>query len=646
MRLILILISSLLFLFCVANTPELDSLLKQDKKLSGIEKVNNLVNISRQYFIYGDTTSRKYANNAITLAREIEFAQGEGMANLFLALSYDGEKNSIAIEHYKLSSDILSKIDHPWLGFCYENTSTIYREWGWYPEALDYSLKALSVYEASGDTVQIAKVMSNIGYINDKIGNHRECISWQKKVLKILNSVDNDEFRGTVYGRIGISYDEMGIYDSAHFYNEKAIELFRKVKSDIQISQWLSNIGNTYIKQEDFNQAENYLKQARKLLTTDERETVVIINIGKVYLETGRYTASEAILDTAIRKAVLFKQKRFLGEAYYRKYELYEKQGHTSKALDFFIKYSALEDSLLNKEKTEQIARMSVRYKTEQKEKLLLLEQAENEKLQKEKVLAEMRLYNRNKWIIGIIGTSLILIFFILFISQRNKRKAQAEKDSAIIKEREKGLKAVFNAQEDERKRIAKDLHDGIGQQISAIKMFFQSLTKGIVETKPELKEDILKVDKMITDTGTDIRTISHQMMPKALTELGLVDAMEDLLENCFYKTKVKYNFENIGFEKRLPSNVEIALYRITQELLQNIIKHSGAKKVDVQLMKMKNHCILIIEDNGKGIPENEVSDGVGMLNINNRLSTINGNLNMDSGEGKGTTATIRIALA
>ena len=176
--------------------------------------------------------------------------------------------------------------------------------------------------------------------------------------------------------------------------------------------------------------------------------------------------------------------------------------------------------------------------------------------------------------------------------------------------------------------------------------MFFQSLTSEITETKPELKEDIEKVKNMITDTGSDIRNISHQMMPKALTELGLTDAIEDLLENCFFKTDVKYNFEHFGFKVRLPSNVEIALYRIAQELLQNIIKHSGAKNVDVQLSKMERYCILIVEDDGEGIPESGSSDGIGMMNINNRLSTINGNLNMDSGKGEGTTATIRIALA
>jgi signal transduction histidine kinase len=232
-----------------------------------------------------------------------------------------------------------------------------------------------------------------------------------------------------------------------------------------------------------------------------------------------------------------------------------------------------------------------------------------------------------------------------LFISQRNKRKSQAEKDAAIIEEREKGMKAIFEAQEEERKRIAKDLHDGIGQQVSAIKMFFQSLSKSFLNDKPEFKDDVEKISHMITEAGTDVRTISHQMMPRALTELGLVSALEDMVDKSFSKSEIKCTFEHYNVSDRLPQHVEIGLYRITQELLNNIIKHSGALMVDVQLMKVKNHCVLIVQDDGKGFGNKENSDGIGMMNINNRLRSLNGEMNMESASGQGTTATIRIAL-
>jgi signal transduction histidine kinase len=315
------------------------------------------------------------------------------------------------------------------------------------------------------------------------------------------------------------------------------------------------------------------------------------------------------------------------------------------KASDLYLEFKSMRDSLYNIEKDEKIEQIKVQYETEKKEKALLKEKAENERLEKEKALADIRVYNRNKWIIGISSVGLIIIFFLLFISQRNKRKSQAEKDAAIIEERERGMKAIFEAQEEERKRIAKDLHDGIGQQVSAIKMFFQSLSKSFLNDKPEFKDDVEKISHMITEAGTDVRTISHQMMPRALTELGLVAALEDMIDKSFSKSEINCKFEHYNISDRLPQHVEIGLYRITQELLNNIIKHSGALRVDVQLMKVKNHCVLIVQDDGKGLDDKDKSDGIGMMNITNRLRSLNGEMNMESALGQGTTATIRIAL-
>jgi len=645
LRLLLI---SLIFtgtLFCNAQQTGLDSLLLVNQSLTGEDKVKNLINISRQYFIEGDTTGISFAREAIALAQQIGFIEGEGQAYLFLALHCNSFDDDLTIKYYNLSSSILEKLDHPWSAFGYENAAQIYRERGWYPEALDYLLKSLRVYEKSGDTLQMAKVLSSIGFLNTRLNDNIESISWQNRALQLLSSFHDLEIKGLVLGRIGIAYDEMGIYDSAHFYNDKAIALFREANDDFYLPQWLGNKANTYIKQENFSQAEHYLNLARKELKTDAEKTNLLINQGKVYLETGRYREASLVLDSAIQNAVLLKQKKLWADACFRKYELLKAQDNLAEALDYYIKYTTIEDSLLDEEKAGQIAHMKIRYETGQKEKALLLEQAENEKLAKEKALAEVAVSNRTNWIIGIGSVSLVIIFFLLFVFQRNKRKARAEKDAAIIEERENGMKAIFDAQEEERKRIAKDLHDGLGQQVSAIKMFFQHISKSFLIEKPDLKGDIEKIGRMITDAGTDVRNISHQMMPRALTELGLVAALEDMVDKSFSRSEVKCHFEHYNLTERLPQHVEIGLYRITQELLNNIIKHSKALSVDVQLMKMQNHCVLIVQDDGKGIDEGGKKDGVGMMNITNRLRTLNGEMNMESGSGKGTTATIRVAL-
>ena len=203
----------------------------------------------------------------------------------------------------------------------------------------------------------------------------------------------------------------------------------------------------------------------------------------------------------------------------------------------------------------------------------------------------------------------------------------------------------MFDAQEEERQRIAKDLHDGVGQQVSAVKLHLQNVTDTVSEKIPSLQSDLDKITKMLSDTGSEIRSISHQMMPRALTELGLVAALEDMIGKSFTYSEIACKFEHHGLKERLPSHVEIGLYRIAQELVNNILKHSGADTVDIQLMKTDYHCILIVHDNGKGLAPTQKVKGIGMLNIDNRLRTLNGVFNMESATGSGTTATIRIAL-
>ena len=146
-------------------------------------------------------------------------------------------------------------------------------------------------------------------------------------------------------------------------------------------------------------------------------------------------------------------------------------------------------------------------------------------------------------------------------------------------------------------------------------------------------------------DSADEVRVISHQMMPKALTELGIIEALGDMLDKSLGKIDIDFEFEHFGIKDRLAEKIEVSLYRICQELVNNIIKHSEAKQVHVQLFKNKGKAILIVEDNGKGIQENEVSDGHGLLNIKSRLNSLNGEVNYEPSPNSGTTATVRIPL-
>ena len=242
-------------------------------------------------------------------------------------------------------------------------------------------------------------------------------------------------------------------------------------------------------------------------------------------------------------------------------------------------------------------------------------------------------------WLVSIILLVLLIVGFVSFIGFIKSRK-QNQLARIRIETQQQGLAAVIKAQEDERKRIAKDLHDGIVQQLGGLKMGLQKIFSG-KET-----DETRKVVKVLDESTQELRELSHKMMPRSLGELGLIPALADMLENSLGNSLIQYQFEHFGIIKRFTENIEITIYRITQELINNVIKHSGANKVNVQLFKLKGYLILIVEDNGKGMNTTKQKNGIGLLNISSRLDTINGKVSFEPSPESGTLATVKIPLS
>jgi signal transduction histidine kinase len=224
---------------------------------------------------------------------------------------------------------------------------------------------------------------------------------------------------------------------------------------------------------------------------------------------------------------------------------------------------------------------------------------------------------------------------------QRQKAAADAEK----IRQQEARMNAVFQGQEEERRRIAKELHDGVGQTLSALKLNYQTLS--FKATSRDLVQDLKRLQTMLDSASAEVRTISHQMMPKELEQFGLVPAIENMLKMNFENAPLQYHFEHSGFEERLGVPIELALFRVLQELISNVIKHSQATFLNVQLLKLKTHVVLNVSDNGVGFDVDAAEkNGIGLLNIASRIDAIKGHLNYESAPGTGTSVTIRTPIA
>lgn len=201
---------------------------------------------------------------------------------------------------------------------------------------------------------------------------------------------------------------------------------------------------------------------------------------------------------------------------------------------------------------------------------------------------------------------------------------------------------AVLEAEERERIRIARDLHDGVGQTLAAARM---TLGNYVSQKKIESSEMQNSLD-LLEDGIKEIREISHNMMPSSLTKFGLSSALKQFTNKINALGKLEIELQIVGFKERFDEKIELVLYRIIQEIISNIIKHAEAKKVNIELVKHDSELILIIEDNGRGFDTVSTENhGIGLKNIATRVEYLNGNVNFDSSIGKGTSVVIEIPL-
>jgi len=210
----------------------------------------------------------------------------------------------------------------------------------------------------------------------------------------------------------------------------------------------------------------------------------------------------------------------------------------------------------------------------------------------------------------------------------------RANKRIAVEKARQKqiSIDAFIEGEEKEKARIGRELHDGIAQEIVGVKLAMMQKN-----TDPNLINELTRI-------SLDIRNISHELMPQTLKEYGLKVAIEDICQKILAPSGIQYEVHSTLPDERMANKIEITLYRIFQELVHNIIKHSHATEVLVQLRKMNNHIMLLVEDNGKGMTD-EKKKGIGISNLKSRVQLLDGNLQYDSNDNEGTTAIVRVPV-
>lgn len=359
------------------------------------------------------------------------------------------------------------------------------------------------------------------------------------------------------------------------------------------------------------------------------------IKLAKLYSSRKKYNAALDYYHYGLTIAEQYRTPRILCSYYSGLAEIYELAGDYKNANKYNRKNIEMHDELVSKENFAAAADLQNKY----------------ERAKKDTEILQLAAVNRQKTIVNsilaIASVVLLILFYLLYQHFKNRNKI-ATQQAAIHHqkitelEREKqflAADAMLKGQEEERSRIAKDLHDGLGGLLSGTKL---SLIN-IKDSLPLTKESAVQFDRslsMLDNTISDLRKTAHNLMPEALMKFGLLEALTDYCNAIRSSTGIDVIFQHYGEQRRLSNTASVSIYRIVQELVNNAVKHSGASQVLVQLTIRPQKTELTVEDNGCGFNSTSLafSKGSGLLNVEHRAQYLNGKMDIASSPGNGTS--------
>lgn len=252
------------------------------------------------------------------------------------------------------------------------------------------------------------------------------------------------------------------------------------------------------------------------------------------------------------------------------------------------------------------------------------------------------------EWHISPVRDAAGKITHFVSVQRDISERKRAEELNVQFQQQKARTAAIVETQEEERRRIAKEMHDALGQMLVAAKFNVDILEDKIPDADEDVKKRITDIKHLLNQIMLEVRRISYNLMPSILEDFGLPPALHHLCEQLSQTEDLKIRFVSTGLDERLKRPVEIGLYRIVQEALNNIIKHSGAREATIQLIKDKRMITLIIEDDGKGFDTaakriTAKRRGMGLMNMKERAESFHATFSLSSRRGEGTEIVVQL---
>jgi two-component system, NarL family, sensor kinase len=511
--------------------------------------------------------------------------------------------------------------------------NNVYFLTGKYTEAMKNSIEGLKKAENLNDLYFSGHYNAVLGEVMMKFRNWDFARSYFKKYLQLSRQIKNkfEEAKAIMY-LADVDFAQKK-YAEAIVRNNTALLIYDKYKpvgySGRRVFAFCK-LSEIYKSADNIDSALYYWGVTWDILKhspTGHNEYDLVyyfINAGEIYNRLNKPDFALTFLKIAYKKADSIRHKEFLRDACKQLSTSYSLLKQYDSSYHYLSMFSDLNESLAKENSEREIL------------------QREYE-LQVQKRNLEQKAERNTIIILSLLAIVILALFF-----NRRRIKQRMLYQQQLYRQQNEMFNLAATMQEKERKRIAEDIHDGLGSVISAAKLELSSMNGERGNLSNHQREKYEATLSLLDEAAAELRNVSYNLMPATLSKLGLVAALKNVTEKISAKSDLLVEFDAHGMETnmRLEESAEISIYRIVMELLNNIIKHAGATKATVQVIKYNDYINITVEDNGKGFEYSNLPQdkkGIGLNSIESRVKYLNSTIDIDSQPGKGTVTIIDI---
>ena len=520
-------------------------------------------------------------------------------------------------------------------------------------KAIEYYLQSAALWETCGDHNRLPALYSNINSLLNDQKEYVKALEYGNKAVALAEKIGDDYSVVNALINLANTYGSLEQPEKQYELLNKALPLAKKNEDLDQIATVYHDMGDYYFEKKDFSsslgkylESYEYVKQMGNMYHLCTTSAVLAL----VYHRLNQHDKALQYILQAEKIATEVGARPDLKEIYLTRAEIEQQAGNYKLASEYFSKTLVLSDSLFKAETSEKVADVEAKYQNEKKQQAIT-------QLEKDKLIQSLSIKEKsrlNYFLFAAIAVLLITGFLAYFnIRHRHllaKKETELQKHQIRELEKDKQLVAVdsmLKGQEEERSRLAKDLHDGLGGLLSGVKFSLSNMKDNLVITPDNMAVFERSLD-MIDTSIKELRRVAHNMMPEMLTKFGLDEALKEYCNTINTTKLLTVKYQSLGMDARIDKSTEIIVYRIIQELLNNIMKHAGATEAFVQLIRENNRLNIVVEDNGKGFDTTllEQNKGAGWVNIRSRVDYLKGQLDVHSEPGKGTLVNIEFQVS